>query len=320
MNGFRYILFSLFRKTLIVGVVFLGLLSIVGTGSDDDESGGTASNTAPVASIDAPVDATVYEVSNSVTFTGSATDAEDITLTGTSLSWVSSIDGRIGTGSNFTVNDLSQGTHQITLTAVDSKGLASSASVSITVNPEENTLPTATITSPSTGDTFNYGNFVEFTGTGYDTEDLWLTGPSLVWYSNKDGQLGTGSSIVTKNLSGGTHTITLTATDSAGTSDTDSISVIIQNTTPVSTITYPPDGSTFTQGQSIPFNGSGTDTEDGNLTGASLVWTASNYGVIGFGTSITIDFLPAGTDIIINLKAVDEGGLVDSDTITITIE
>lgn len=316
METIKHFLTTLLRTVLVASVISLGLISIVGTGSDDDKG---SANTAPVAQIDSPSDSTTFEVNNSVTFTGSATDSEDHTLIGKSLTWVSSIDGTIGMGSNFTVNNLSKGTHQITLTALDSKGLADSTSIAITMNPSENTIPMAAITSPETGSTYNFGNYVEFTGTGYDSEDLWLSGSSLVWYSNKDGQIGTGQTVVTDDLSGGTHTITLRATDSEGTSGTAIITVNILNTAPIATINYPPDGSSFSLGESIPFDGSGVDTEDGNITGNSLVWTASNYGIIGFGSNITIDFLHEGTDIIINLKAMDEGGLVDSDTITITI-
>jgi hypothetical protein len=299
-------------------VIGLGLISIVGTGSDDDDDG-PRSNTAPVPRIESPTDTTVYQVTNSVTFTGSATDAEDRVLTGNALTWISSRDGRIGTGNHFTATNLTQGTHEVTLTAMDSQGWASSTAVSITMNPPENTLPTATITNPSTGSTYNYGNFIEFTGNGYDTEDFWLVGPSLVWTSSKDGQIGTGSSVGTRYLSSGTHTISLRATDSQSTSHVDSIIVHIRNTAPIATIHYPVDGSTFALGESIPFSGSGVDDEDGNLTGRSLIWYGDGYDVIGEGGSPSVRFFQAGT-IIINLRAVDEGGLEDIDTITITIE
>lgn len=308
---------TMFRIFMIVSMIGFGLISIVATGSDDD-NGSRRNNTAPVASIDSPADSTVFETNNMVTFTGSATDNEDRTLTGNSLTWTSSIDKVIGIGSTFTVSDLSQGTHEITLTAMDRMGMADSTSVNITVNPPNNTLPTASITSPDTGTTYDIGNYVEFNGTGYDAEDLWLSGPSLVWSSNKDGQIGTGQTVVTDTLRGGTHTITLRATDSEGTSGTATITVTILNTAPIATINFPADGSTFAVGESIPFDGSATDLEDGNLTGSSLVWTASDGGKIGVGNNITVDYLPAG-DIVINLTAEDSGGLVDSDTITITI-
>lgn len=317
MNFYMETITKILRSLLFIFAIGIGLLTIVGTGGDDDDESFT--NNTPVAQIDSPTESTVFLRSNSITFTGSATDTEDKVLIGNSLVWTSSVDGIIGKGSSFTRNDLSSGTHQITLTAIDSFGSADSSLINITVNPATNTLPTAVITSPSSGTTYTQGNFIEFTGTGYDTEDDWLSGTSLVWYSNKDGQIGTGNSVMTNSLSGGTHTISLSVTDSYQTSNTATISIIILNTAPIANISYPPDGSTFTFGESIPFNGYGTDTEDGNITDESLVWTASNYGIIGYGTNITIDFLPVGTNIIINLKAKDSGGLAESDNITLTI-
>lgn len=319
MSNFKSQLKHLMNRLCLFLMILIGLVSIIGTGDDDDDNDNVLTNNIPIAQIDSPAAKSTFTLSNSVTFTGSATDVEDLTITGNSLVWTSSVNGRIGNGSNFTTNNLSAGTHTITLTAIDSANSADSTTVSIVINPANNSLPVATITSPSTGSTYNHNNYLEFTGTGYDNEDDWLSGVSLVWNSNKDGQLGTGNTISTNSLSGGTHTISLTATDSVATSNTATIQLMILNTPPTATINYPSDGSSFTLGDSIPFDGSGTDTEDGNLTANSLVWTAENYGIIGFGTNISIDFLPAGTDIIINLKAMDSGSLVDSDNITITI-
>ncbi|MFA6008715.1 MAG: hypothetical protein WC799_01940 [Desulfobacteraceae bacterium] len=301
------------RKTGVLIVVIVGLLTIVGTGKEDDDD----SNSAPSVRIDAPADSAVFQLDNEVTFTGTATDAEESSLKGSALSWSSSVDGHIGSGASFTTNNLSQGTHLITLTATDDQGLADSASISIIINPSTNTLPVATITYPATGLTFDDGDFIQFTGTGFDTEDQWLSGLSLVWYSNKDGQLGTGASLTTNDLSGGTHTISLQATDSENTSNIDTITVIIRNTPPVATINSPADGATFLVGQSISFDGMGVDTEDGNLTGYSLKWTTSNGDY--YGPNIIVANLPAGEHIV-NLWVTDEGGLMDSDSITITIE
>ena len=78
-----------------------------------------------------------------------------------------------------------------------------------------NTPPTATITSPAFFATFLTTDGIAFNGSGNDTEDGNLVGASLVWTSSTDGLIGTGTS-VTRSLSAGGHTITLTATDSDG--------------------------------------------------------------------------------------------------------
>jgi len=52
---------------------------------------------------------------------------------------------------------------------------------------------TASITSPSNGASFVQGSSVAFAGTGSDPEDGTLTGSSLTWTSNRDGQIGTGT-------------------------------------------------------------------------------------------------------------------------------
>ena len=53
----------------------------------------------------------------------------------------------------------------------------------------------------------------KFNGTAYDFKDGELNETSLSWTSSLDGSLGTGEK-VNVTLSIGTHTITLTATDS----------------------------------------------------------------------------------------------------------
>jgi hypothetical protein len=79
--------------------------------------------------------------------------------------------------------------------------------------PGVNQAPTAQITAPTSGITVVEGAAVTITGTATDPEDGSLTGTSLTWSSDLDGDLGSGDSI-NPTLTAGTHTITLTATDS----------------------------------------------------------------------------------------------------------
>lgn len=66
----------------------------------------------------------------------------------------------------------------------------------------------ATIMSPKNNETFNLGDDIAFKGKSSSS------GSELVWTSNLDGKIGTGASFTKNDLSVGTHTITLKATDS----------------------------------------------------------------------------------------------------------
>lgn len=79
-----------------------------------------------------------------------------------------------------------------------------------------NTAPTAAITAPADGSVVSRLDMVTLQGAGTDAEDGPLGGGSLAWSSQIDAALGTGTSVVTTDLSVGIHAITLTATDSQG--------------------------------------------------------------------------------------------------------
>jgi hypothetical protein len=83
------------------------------------------------------------------------------------------------------------------------------------IAPTGNQIPTAEISAPA-GTYFNEGENITFSGSGTDEEDGDLNGSSLVWTSDIDGTIGTGTTVITSALSAGDHEITLTATDSEG--------------------------------------------------------------------------------------------------------
>src|SRR5205085_867262 len=76
--------------------------------------------------------------------------------------------------------------------------------------------PQALISAPDNNHLYVGSQTIILSGISFDMEDGMLDGTRLSWSSNLNGLLGTGSSISVNagSLVEGTHTITLTATDS----------------------------------------------------------------------------------------------------------
>ena len=192
----------------------------------DDSTG----NTAPTVNITSPAAGISITQGSSLTFSGSATDAEDGNLT-SKIAWSSNIDGSLGVGIGF-AKILSAGSHVITAKVTDSTGATASDEVSVVVNAtQSNTAPSVTISAPASGTSVNQGTSLIFTGSASDTQDGSITA-KLSWSSNIDGTIGTGSGF-SKVLSAGSHTITARVTDSGGMTASKSVSVTIAASAPV---------------------------------------------------------------------------------------
>ena len=86
--------------------------------------------------------------------------------------------------------------------------------------------PLAFISTPLEGDSFLEGQPVYLYGGAVDNQDGELSGSALRWFSDQDGDLGTGESSETF-LNIGTHLLTLEATNSEGLSDSAMVTVTI---------------------------------------------------------------------------------------------
>lgn len=91
--------------------------------------------------------------------------------------------------------------------------------------PEESL--TATIASPINNAPFSYGDMIAFSGSGTDPEDGILPPDSLEWTTDKDGNIGAGTSFGKDDLSINRHVITLTVSDSDGNSDYDNVTITV---------------------------------------------------------------------------------------------
>src|SRR5207249_11808147 len=93
----------------------------------------------------------------------------------------------------------------------------------------------------------------------------------ISWSSSQDGPLGTGG-VLSKTLTAGVHTITLTAVDSKGLSATSQVTINVNAGAgfPTPVITSPNDGELFGPGQQVTMQGSATDPENGTLPPGKL--------------------------------------------------
>ncbi|MHB8512242.1 MAG: hypothetical protein ACYDCC_08660 [Actinomycetota bacterium] len=113
--------------------------------------------------------------------------------------------------------------------------------------PETSTekAPVAAVTSPPDGQTYSTDGVIPLSGGGADAQDG--EAPTLSW--TLDGvTIGSGSQVDAAHPSGGwspgTHTISLTATNSGGVSSTTSRSItIVDDVAPLVTVSHTPDGS-----------------------------------------------------------------------------
>ncbi len=118
------------------------------------------------------------------------------------------------------------GDYTITLIAYESVSFHGATSVNFTMEEPENWDPVATIIEPIDGEDFLPAHVVTVLhGSAFDVEDGDLDGDDVVWTSDLQGTLGTGA-LVEVGLLPGDHQIVLTATDSEGQADADTINVV----------------------------------------------------------------------------------------------
>jgi len=103
------------------------------TGLDETDEAISIPNQAPLATILNPPQGGIFEPGSLVVLQGMGIDFEDGTLPDESLVWSSDVQGGLGIGPSVGLNNLVPGKHEITLDTVDSLGIHSNTSVTITI-------------------------------------------------------------------------------------------------------------------------------------------------------------------------------------------
>ena len=273
-------------------------------------------NNAPTSNIIKPENQSSFIVNDNILFEGLGNDTEDGLLESNSLIWSSSIDGEIGYGKTLTKNNLSTGTHIITLTAHDSNEAEGISTITIYISPNLPSSPLNLKAKPGNSDILITWTYVE-AATSYKI--YWSNEPGVSKTNNAGFFLTELNSYNHHNLKNGIkYYYVVTSINNFG-EGVESLEInAILNNVPIPTIIKPENQSSFTVNDNILFEGLGYDTEDGLLESNSLIWSSSIDGEIGYGKTLTKNNLSTGTHII-TLTARDSNDAEGIYTITIYI-
>jgi hypothetical protein len=173
------------------------------------------------------------------------------------------------------------GTHQLTAVAEDPFFKTGRSTISVEVT---NATPLVAIFSPGDGRTFLSGQPIRFTAEVSDFDET-IPDDHITWTSDVDGDITPALSPrdFARSLSDGSHEITLTAVDGFGASASDSVHLEVGagSGVPVAQIVFPPDEGILSH--EVTLQGTGFDSEDGELSGASLEWEGSRDGSFEVG-------------------------------------
>jgi len=142
------------------------------------------------------------------------------------LDWVLLQGGLTSTSYAVVVNSMAGGS-DVRFRVVATDGINTAVDETDQAITIPNQAPVPTIFNPSNGSYTIPGGLVVLEGSAMDMEDGSLPDGNLVWSSDRQGELGIGSSVPLNTLESGPHIITLTATDSYGISAHTSVLIYI---------------------------------------------------------------------------------------------
>ncbi len=144
-----------------------------------------------------------------------------------------------------------------------------------------NSAPTASVTAPSNGATFNEGDNITITANASDSDGS-ITKVEFFQGATKLGEdLSAPYSLTWNNVGAGNYNLTSVATDNLGATGTSSIVSISVNSgpnvNPTTSITAPANGTSFTAGDNITINADASDS-DGTIAKVEFYQGATKLG------------------------------------------
>lgn len=246
------------------------------------------------------------------TLSSQALDPEDGNLS-SSIVWSTSGDRQLGVGAVIKVI-LPYGNQTVRAHVSDQNGNNCDIIKTISV-VWINQKPVVSINNPKAGAAGKGGQVYTLTGRATDMEDGDLSA-QLVWTSNRDGVLGTGSELLV-TLSEGIHIITAQVSDQNKGLSSGRRTVTVEpfNVPPQVNIIRVIGGTVNSQSQVFEFTGKAQDDEDGDLSSA-IVWSSDQDGLLGKGATIKTEL--SGGNHIIQATITDKKGKATSITVDVT--
>ncbi len=230
-------------------------------------------NEAPICEIVQPTSGDFSVAGSSVTFAGTFSDP-NIEPSDLAVTWTSDKDGELFAGmgdatgsSTFTTDEMSQNTHQVTLTVTDEMGLQCTDTIQYSIG----TPPSIILQQPYANTLINEGDEQVFSALVSDTEQ---SGPELMveWSSDVNGTLYMGpaessgiSQFETDSLSFGAHIITATVTDLDGLYATANVNMTVNAIPSQPSVIISPDPATTSDALEAIASGS-TDFDGTQVT------------------------------------------------------
>lgn len=279
--------------------VYKGLITISDSTSGGGGGGGSTDD-APTADLSGPTSGNAGEP---LDFDGSgSSDPNGDTL---SYAWDFD-DGTTDSGPTPTHTYETSGTYTVTLTVYDGDGNSDTTTQDVNI---ENPPPVASADASPT--TTSVDTTVDFDGTNsYDPYNQNLT---YEWDFD-DNSTATGADPSHAYSSVGTYNATLTVTDPDGATDTDNVTITVENGAPTADATVSPSNGTVDDTYTFDASNS-SDPEDHNLT---YEW---DFGDGANATGVTVDHQYNSTgEYTAVLTVTDEMGANDTDTAVVTVE
>ena len=290
------------------GTTYYFAVSAVDTSDNESGPSGEAIVTIPdtfnpTLAITSPALGGTYETSTStISIAGSASDNVGVTQ----VTWSLGASNGTATGTTSwaaTGIALQAGSNVITITASDSAGNQANATLTVTYNPPDTTIPVIAITSPTASGTYETSApTVSIAGNASDNVGV----AQVTWSLGASNGTATGTTTWSATgiaLQAGSNDITIAASDSAGNQTSATLTVIYtpaDTTVPVVAITSPTASGTYeTSAATISIAGSASDNvgvtqvtwmlgaNSGTATGTTS-WSATGIALRAGSNDITI--------------------------------